>query len=367
MNRGPLVAILAIFWLAVAPVQSAELEWHDLRELTVEGMGWSDTATPWERLPARAEGKVDGSVHRLSQNSAGINVRFVTDAPAMSVRWTLRNSSTYMHHMTPLVHSGFDLYARDGERWRWLGFASPAGAPDNEKELVSDIPAERREYRLYLPAYNGVLKAELGVPAGSVVEAAPARPAERAKPIVFYGTSITQGGCASRSGMLYSSILSRRLDRPALNLGFSGNGRMQEPVVELLCELDAAVFVLDNLPNMQADEITERAKPTVLALRAAHPGTPIILAEDRDYSAAWLKAGSAARNHSSRAALRAAYEELVAEGVKGLYYIEGPPQLGDEDGVTVDGSHLTDLGMVRLSDSFEPVIRQALRDSGQVE
>src|SRR5262249_29415705 len=159
-----------------------------------------------------------------------------------------------------------------------------------------------REYLLYLPLYNGVKSVEVGVPKGAALTKASPRPADHAKPLVFYGTSITQGGCASRPGMVHTAILGRRLERPVINLGFSGNGRMEREMAELLAELAPAVYVLDCLPNMDAALVAQRVEPFVRTLRKARPDTPILLVEDRSYTTAFLLDGPKQRNATSRAA-----------------------------------------------------------------
>src|SRR6185436_14505138 len=129
---------------------------------------------------------------------------------------------------------------------------------------------------------------ELGLPKGAKLAKGDAYPTARRKPIVFYGTSITQGGCASRPGMVHTAILGRRLDRPVINLGFSGNGRMEPEMARLLAELDPAVYVIECLPNMSAKEVEERTEPLVRSIRTARPKTPILLAEDPTYCHAFL-------------------------------------------------------------------------------
>ena len=134
-----------------------------------------------------------------------------------------------------------------------------------ETTLISDLAPGEREYAAYLPLYNGIESLEIGVPAGAKFAGLAPR-AE--KPIVFYGTSITHGACASRPGMVHTAILGRRFDRPVINLGFSGNGRMDPAVGELLTEIDAAVYVIDCLPNMQPADVTAKCIPLVKQLRA---------------------------------------------------------------------------------------------------
>src|ERR1017187_7975974 len=144
------------------------------------------------------------------------------------------------------------------------------------------MKATRREYLLYLPLYNGVEEVKIGVPPEAKFESALPRPAGL-KPIVFYGTSIVQGGCASRPGMAYPAILGRRLDRPQINLGFSGNAWSEPEVAQLLAELDPAAYVLDPLPNMKEEWVVPRLARFVEILRGAHPKTPIVLVENVPY------------------------------------------------------------------------------------
>ena len=159
--------------------------------------------------------------------------------------------------------------------------ASPWPSGPIPATLASGLPEGRREYLLYMPLYNGVSSVEIGIPADRTIARPAPRAEDRRKPIVFYGTSITQGGCASRPGMVHTAILGRRLDRPVINLGFSGNGVMEPEIATLLAELDPAVYVLDCLPNMTAAQVEQRVEPFVRTLRKAHPSTPIVLAEDR--------------------------------------------------------------------------------------
>ena len=336
--------------------------WYDARQLGLEGQGWQDTEAPYDRLPARARDTVRPEVWSLSRHSAGLCVRFETDAQTIHAAWTLTSPRLEMVHMPATGVSGLDLYVRtESGRWRWLATGRPA-AQTNEVQLVGGLTVGRREYLLYLPLYNGVASLEIGIPAGSVLARADERPAERRRPIVFYGTSITHGGCASRPGMVHTAILGRWFDRPVINLGFSGNGRMEIEVAELLAELDPAVYVIDCLPNITAPQVAERTGPLVHALRRARPDTPILLVEDRSYADAFLVSARRERNDSSRAALRKVYEDLQAAGIKKIYYLEGDQLLGDDGDDTVDGSHPTDLGFMRQAEAFQRVLEPLLSE-----
>ncbi len=339
--------------------------WVDVRELDTEGKGWTQTKSFFDRLPAKADGVVRPPVWDLSRHSAGLLVRFKTDATSILARWTVTSGRLAMPHMPATGVSGLDLYVKaDDGQWRWLGVGQP-DARTNTATLVSGLPAGRRDFLLYLPLYNGVSSIEIGVPEGRVIEKSAARSEAHRKPIVFYGTSITQGGCASRPGAVHTAILGRRLDRPVINLGFSGNGRMEPEMATLLAELDPAVYVLDCLPNMSAAEVAARVEPFVRTLRNARPNTPIVMAEDRYYSNATVLPGPRRHNDENHAALKKAYDRLIADGVRRLYHLPGAPQLGDDGEGTVDGSHPTDLGFLRMADAFAPVLRKALEEAAE--
>lgn len=341
------------------PSADGALLWYELRSLPIEGQGWSDTKAPYDRLPGKAEGVVRPPVWGLSRNSTGLCARFITDAPQIQARWTLTSSNLALPHMPATGVSGLDLYVKVDGRWRWLAGGRPTAAT-NEVVLANGLPAGSREYLLYLPLYNGVSSVELGIGKESKLVKPDPRPAGRERPIVFYGTSITQGGCASRPGMVHSAILGRRLDWSVINLGFSGNGKMEPELAALLAELDPAVYVLDCLPNMNAQEVAERVEPFVKTLRKARPRTPIVLVEDRLYTDGFLIAGKRRHNDENHAALRAVYERLAAAGVQELHYLPGEHLLGDDGEATVDSSHPTDLGFMRQADAFAAALKPLL-------
>ena len=337
--------------------------WSDIRQFGVEGRGWDDTKDFYDRLPARAEGKVRAPVWDLSHNSAGMCVRFVTDATTLRARWVLTDPWLYLPNMTAIGKSGLDLYVKTETGWHWLAVGQPT-AQTNEVTLVQNLLPGKRDYILYLPLYNGVKSVELGVPAGAAMEKAPPWGAGERKPMVFYGTSILQGLSASRPGMVHSAMLGRRFNWPVINLGFSGNGKMEPELASLLAELDPSVYVLDCLPNMVADEITERVEPFVKTLRAAHPLTPIVLVEDRTMQDSFLIAGRMEWYHlKDRAALKAAYDRLQKDGVPNLYYIPGEHLFGDDGEGSTDGSHPNDLGFTRQAEIFASVLAPLLQST----
>lgn len=328
-------------------------EWYDGRLLVVEGKGWTNTASFYDRLPESAKRTVADSVWDLSHDAAGICLRFVSDAPHIQVRWTLRRSRLAMNHMPATGVSGIDLYYR-GENGAWT--FQNVGRPEGVENTVQLPLVAGREHLLYLPLYNGVNSLEIGLPRGKTM----ARPSPSArdhyKPIIFYGTSITQGACASRPGMARPAIVSRQLDVPVINLGFSGSGKMEMEMADLLAELDPSIYVLDCLANMGPDLVTERVAPFVRALRKARPDTPILLVEDTSY-----------RNQTPTPKgriLRTVYEQLTQEGIAHLHFLASEGMLGTDSEGTVDGTHPNDLGMMRQAEVFIEALTPLCPPSG---
>ncbi|SVD96501.1 uncharacterized protein METZ01_LOCUS449355, partial [marine metagenome] len=248
---------------------------------------WADQERlKWfDRFPAKAQKTVTKSVWGLSRHSAGMMVRFKTDADTIHAKWKVTSSRLGMAHMPPSGVSGLDLYARDGKgKWRWAAATRPS-KQEMQVVLLRGIAPGLREYALYLPLYNGTESLEVGVPKGAKFERLAPR---KAKPLIFYGTSITHGACASRPGITHPAILGRWFDMPVINIGFSGNGKMHKEVGDLMIEVDAAAYIIDCLPNMNAAMVTERCVPLVKQLRKARPDTPIVLVEDRRFPNSWL-------------------------------------------------------------------------------
>lgn len=251
--------------------------------------------------------------------------------------------------------SGVDLYGRDETgAWCWLGIGRPEEFPDVCCRIAGDLDGRKRDYLLYFPLYNGVESLEIGVAADAAFAGSKPR---SDRPIVFYGSSVTQGGCASRSGMAYTAILGRWLNRPVINLGFSGNGKMDPEIAELLTELNAQVYFIDCVPNMTGDLVTERAESFVQAIRAVHPKTPIVLAEDRTSPVARLNPAAVLQHQTRRTALRQAFKRLRQSSIDGLHYVPGEGQLGADGEGTVDGSHPNDLGFWRMATVFHSVLK----------
>jgi len=333
------------------------LTWYDAANLSIEGRGWNDTESPYYRLPSRAADTVPPPVWTLSKCPAGISIRFSTNSTSLAVRWT---GVSAMSHMTATGVSGVDLYVRHENMWRWLAVGRPRYEL-NETAMFEDLPEVKRDFMLYLPLYNSVHKVELGIPSSFKIE--PLQAVVK-KPIVFYGTSITQGGCASRPGMCYTSILGRWLDVPVINLGFSGNGKMDAGIMDLLCELDPSIYVLDCLPNMNESLILERMENGIRKLHSARPEAHIALVENILYCDSFLKKARMEHCISVNRMLTSIHEKLSKERMKNLHYIKDTGFIGNDGESTVDGAHLTDLGYMRFSEQLIGPLKNILLQAG---
>lgn len=338
----------------VEPVVEKGIAWYDPEHWGVEGRGWDRTLRYYDRLPGEARQRVRPAVWNLSRHSAGMCVHFATDATTIYARYRLLSARVAMYHMPATGVSGLDLYVQLPEQgWHWLGISRPAGQQVEGPLAAGLDPTEKpRRFVVYLPLYNGVEKLQIGVPQGATFHPIPPR---RRGLLVYYGTSITHGACASRPGMAFPAILGRRLGCPVVNLGFSGNGRLEPELADLMGQLDAAVYGVDCLPNLGPQEVEKRTVPFVLRLRKARPDVPIVLVEDRFYADGVLVTARRRRNEDNHRAFRQKYRELLQMGVKNLHYVKAERLLGSDGEATTDGSHPNDLGMMRMADALQEV------------
>lgn len=330
-----------------SPTKKDNTIYYGKESFLIEGTGVaeSEKESPYDRLPASYKDKVRKEVWGLSKNSAGISIRFNTNSSSVKVKWALLND-TKMNHMAETGIKGVDLYCKVNGVWTYVNTGRPT-AKENEASLISGLSAGEREFKLYLPLYDGTTKVEIGLESGSTIT----KPtADKKLPIVFYGTSILQGGCASRPGMVFTSIISRKLNVDCINFGFSGNGRMDPPMAELISGIKASYYVIDCLPNMTAKQVTDSVIPLAKAIRAKNPKTPIVFVENVEYTRAIFQASLLNSMNEKNQALKTEFDKLVKGGMKDLIYISAAGSIGTDYEGTVDGTHLTDLGFLRYAD-----------------
>jgi len=330
-----------------------QLKFFDALSLGLRGQVFERIPTPYGRLPADAEQVAPTPVWNLGKCGSGLHVDFFTDSTAIAARQTLVGKE----EGNVQRHDGVDLYTWGGNRWVWAGHLGKPDLPTGVKVLNKNLPQQRRRYRLYLPYLARMEQLEIGVLPESVLEPAPA---EEGRPIVCYGTSIIQGIAASRPGMTVPAQLGRRLGRSVINLGFSGNARMDPGLEAIFARVDAAIFTVDPLPNMNPEQVTERTSPFIRGLRKAHPDMPIVLVENIVYPATYSQANKRDGWGPKNVALRAEFDKLVADGIGNLYYLPGEHLFGRDGDATVDAVHPSDLGMYRLADAYEAMLRTLL-------
>jgi hypothetical protein len=399
-----LIACSCALLLHSAAQADESLAWHDATTLKIEGRAWGDTESFFDRLPARALSQVNDDIRGLAKHSAGLAIRFTTDADTLRVHWSLGEPASAMTHMAATGTSGLDLYARiadgggvspelssapslrylgsrpcpgtarachdhgkgvtpDGG-WAYMGTGRPDGGQDNEWLAFANQPKTPRTFLLYLPLFNRVTSLRLGLAAGSSFQIVPNA---SGRTVVFYGTSIVHGGCASRPGMAYPAIIGRRLDCETVNLGFSGSARMEPIVCDLLAELDPAAYVIDALPNMHDEPITEKTLNLARTIRKRRPTAPIVLVENITYQATRAFGGDNSGARDINARFRKAYDQLLAEGCPDLLYVPGDNLLGADGEGTVDGTHPTDLGFSRMAEVLGPAVAHALARSASAQ
>lgn len=340
-----------------------EYYYTDASVFPIYGKAIENTSATYERLPASLEGVTRKSVWGLAHHSAGISVRFRSDSPSIKLRWVSFGLAT-MNHMTDTGTRGLDLYTQDpvDGHWRFARSARPQKDTLNDILVIGNMDPVMREYIVYLSLYEGVKKLEIGVEEGSVIDQPALDSPKKGSPIVMYGTSILQGGCANRPGMAFTNIISRELDKEVVNLGFSGNALLDFEIAELMASVDnPSLFVLDNVPNCKDTLIDAREERFFRIIRDAHPDVPVVFIENPNYPHTVFDKTAAADVASRNASMRAVYEKLKKAGEKKIYYIKGDKMLGTDGEATVDGVHFTDLGMVRYTEYVLPTLKKALR------
>lgn len=342
----------------------AQMSWYDPQKSeydVMQNQAFVDQIKGYGRLPESAKGVVRDAVWNLSRNSAGVAIFFRTDSPDIEVKYTTTSKNYAMPHMPSTGVSGVDLYRIDerGE-WDYLPGSYSFGAEVSYKykNLPTTSDGKGFEYRLYLPLYNGVQSLQIGVKEGSSFSFVPT---SKLRPIVLYGTSIAQGGCCSRPAMAWGTIVHRELDYPLVNLGFSGNGRLEKEVLNYITQIGAALYVLDCLPNLNVKrrDVYGLLIAAVKQIRQKSQA-PILMVEHVGYSDAKTNEEHRETVDKDNQASREAYEALRKEGVNGLYYLS-QKELGVGANSTVDYVHLTDWGMMQQAEAVKRKVTKILR------
>lgn len=363
------IAGILLFNTVIFSQDKSLYKWYDPAESlfpVIEGRGWQTTlANNYDRLPEKAEKAVRPSVWSLSKNSAGEYINFRTSAKNITVRYAVAGNLS-MPHMPATGVSGIDLYARDiNGDWRWAGGKFIFKDTIEYRFSNLSLSADEEEFRLYLPLYNSVKWLKIGVDENERFEF---QKIGKERSIVVYGTSIAQGGCASRPGLAWTNILGRKIDRTIINLGFSGNGQLEKPIIDLMKETDACIYVLDCMPNLifevrfSKQEIQERIISSVKELQADNSGVPILLVEHSGGLSSANMDGKVVKDFKATSnILDETLGLLKKDGFRNIYLLTDSA-IGLDTESTVDGTHPNDIGMMKHAEAYEKIIREILGD-----
>ena len=325
--------------------------------LSLEGLPFmAENNGTFYRIPHTMTLKdVNKGVIFLANHTSGACVRFRTDSPNIVIRAKLAYSYD-MSHMTRAGSAGFDSYTSNGGKLLYHKTLMPRAGEKFIHALIGRNPEKKmRDWLINLPLYGGVESLEIAIDKNSSIQ--PPTPHRIADPVLFYGSSITQGGCASRPGNNYTSMLCRAVDAPQINLGFSGSAKGEEAMAKLIGKLKLSCFVYDydhNAPTVK--HLQKTHEKFFRIIRSMQPELPVIILSKCNFR-------NSTADKARRAVIRKTYENAIASGDKNVYFIDGETLFAGDlrDSCTVDGTHPNDLGFFRMYEHVLPVLKTVLK------
>jgi len=294
-------------------------------------------------LPQPYQKSLRKDVWELSENSAGVSISFKTNSSKLSIKWNIKLDFS-MNHMTDVGVKGIDLYYKENGSWGYLSSGIPSGKK-NKTSLFKGFSEKSREYRLHLPLYDSVTSLQIGINEDSSFEIVKYKDL----PIVFYGTSITQGGCASRPGIAHTNVVSRILGFECINLGFSGNGHMEESLGAIIAKIEAKLIVIECMANVDLETVRKNTIPLIQAIRKTRQDSPpsIVFIEEpitnnRNPDQKYIQS-----IHQKNIELAEQVKIADDLGHKNVYIISQVGLIDQDSEATVDGTHYNDLGFER--------------------
>lgn len=344
---------------AEVKVQNRPVKYYDALNdpaFTVEGFPWRKPGQVLHRVPEDVV-KALPNLSGLSRCTAGGAIRFRTNSKYVAVN--VRGVFADMNHMPRNGAAGVDIYEFNNGKWTFRGTTGPSGDDTRKKGGFEALvkrwgDGQMRDYLINLPLYSRVNAIQIGLEPNA--ELAKCSPWKVAKPILFYGSSITQGGCASHPGNNYPSILCRELSAEQINLGFSGNAKGETILAEAIAGLEMAAFVMDYDHNAPNDEHLKKTHAEFFRIiRKAQPNLPILILTRGDWP-----------SPKRTAVIRATYDEAVKAGDKHVYFVDGKDyfaHLPDPGLALVDGCHPSDFGFYLMYEKVLPVLKKALAEA----
>jgi hypothetical protein len=342
------------------------LEWHSPlhQPFHVAGFAWFEKERIYRRLPQKSY-HLPPDVQSLADNTAGGQIRFQTDSSRLSVKVRL-NGIANMNHMPATGQCGFDCYiGMPGEQKYYNTTKYDHTKQEYEFMMFENRYAGLQNITLYFPLYMGVEEVLIGLEPGSDVIAPPGYSSD--KRIVIYGTSITQGGCASRPAMAYPNILSRKMNVEFFNLGFSGSGKGEAEVAEVISEIpNPGLFIVDYEANCVSPELFRTTLPEFIRIyRGRHPEVPILVLSQIRFGLEHFAPEYLELRLERKRIQQSVVEDYRKQGDDNIYFKDGGELLGDDyNDCTVDGIHPTDLGFHRMAEQLASEIRQYWGEKG---
>ena len=416
------ILTIALFFAQISYGQKVDdLVFYNVKELIKEGkatmIGQAEHSDDsyFYRIPKRLNGIVRKEIWDLGQDGAGIAIRFSTDATCIGAKWTLTKNFG-MSHMAATGVKGLDLYvlskkielgsesestkvetkekkrgettkekikdaiksigndikdlhnkaikAMEGKEWKYAGTAFPNGK-NSASIFIRKMAGGQKEYLLYLPLYDGIEELEIGIEPTAKIFAPNEILNDFSLPAVFYGTSVTQGGCASRPGMAYPSIIERATGVTTINLGFSGNGRMDKNMADFISGINAKAYIIDCLANCTYETTRDSADYFIAKIAITHPDKHIYMVNNYLYPQQFILPENNSDMKKENQLWFEIYERLRKEGttingrktgpLKNLRFVDVSSSSIIDNEDTVDGTHLTDKGFSNLA---KAILRQ---------
>lgn len=363
-----LIALSATLAVSADPLDGFRYE--DATNFRIINKGWENTSEPYTRLPQAYMDSCRKDQQWLYDHSSGIAVRFASNSKRIAAQWNLKNNF-HMQHMAMTGIKGTDLYTLNQQtgKWEYVNTARPQeknfkADSIQSKLYVENLDGEMREYMIYLPLYDGINWLQIGVDStAELIQPQVDNPRSMGK-IVLYGTSIQQGGCASRTGMVPSAMIQRDFNLECVNIATSGQARMDFYIAEAMASIeDAICYVIDPVPNCTKDRCDTATYDFIKILRTLRPEVPIVMVEGLMYPYTRHDSYHAEYLPQKNECFRRGFDQHVAENPKGMYYMTHEGQTGPDMEGTVDGVHLTDYGFRAYADLLEIHIKEALDDT----
>lgn len=340
-----------------------DLRYEDAAQFRIINRGFTDTQPLWTRIPDALKDSTRPEIFELAQCSAGIGIRFRTNSKTIAARYLLREDCE-MSHMAYTGIKGADLYmlTEEDDRWHYIGTARPKPGKLQQRVFTSKLTGEMREYTIYLPLYDGVEWFEIGIEEEAIIEYPQIENPKIGGKIAFFGTSILQGGCASRVGFTQTNQLQRLLGRECINMGFSGSAKLYEQNARTILAMDEDIdmYVIDPLMNNPREMVDSLAYPFMKLLVEHIKDKPILMVQGEKLPSQDYNTLVSVVNADRNAYWKRTYEQLKNEGYTNLYFMDKPDYTGFYNEGTVDNTHLTDYGFAHYVNAIKPYLRRLL-------